>query len=158
MNWKERPTPHYSLERQFESERLRHFPYMDHNPQVGSIRCGRGVSVVFIATHYSIEFKNKQQYHKRKQRLQNRMMNDRMLNEGSQTGRLKKDGFKASLMTCTSDTVRTHIQRCGTTAGEGLLKLCARPKPVTQAVSHRLSHHHRPPACFREPNPRGNSA
>ena len=35
-------------------------------------------------------------------------------------GRLKKDGFKASLMTrkLTSDTVRTHLQRCRT-LGEG---------------------------------------
>ena len=33
-----------------------------------------------------------------------------------------KDGFKASLMTSTSDTVRTHLQRCRT-LGEGLLKV-----------------------------------
>ena len=37
---------------------------------------------------------------------------------------VKKDGFKASLiMTCTSNTVQTHLQRCRT-LGEGLLKLC----------------------------------
>ena len=39
-------------------------------------------------------------------------------------GVLKKDGFKASLMTCTSDTVRTHLQRCWI-LGEVLLKQCA---------------------------------
>ena len=42
----------------------------------------------------------------------------------------KKDGFKASLMTRTSDTVRTHLQRCRT-LGEGLLKLCAHQSPYT---------------------------
>ena len=48
----------------------------------------------------------------------------------------KKDGFKASLMTCTSDTVRTHLQRCRT-LGEGLLKLCAHQSPYT-GRTHRL--------------------
>ena len=48
----------------------------------------------------------------------------------------KKDGFKASLMTCTSDTVRTHLQRCRT-LGEGLLKLCAHQSPYT-GHTHRL--------------------
>ena len=42
----------------------------------------------------------------------------------------KKDGFKASLMTRASDTVRTHLQRCRT-LGEGLLKLCAHQSPYT---------------------------
>ena len=51
-------------------------------------------------------------------------------------GRGKKDGFKASLMTCTSDTVRTHLQRCRT-LGEGLLKLCAHQSPYT-GRTHRL--------------------
>ena len=50
--------------------------------------------------------------------------------------RAKKDGFKASLMTCTSDTVRTHLQRCRT-LGEGLLKLCAHQSPYT-GRTHRL--------------------
>ena len=48
----------------------------------------------------------------------------------------KKDGFKASLMTCTSDTVRIHLQRCRT-LGEGLLELCAHQSPYT-GRTHRL--------------------
>ena len=51
-------------------------------------------------------------------------------------GRLKKDGFKVSLMTRTSDTVRTHLQRYRT-LGEGLLKLCAHQSPYT-GRTHRL--------------------
>ena len=50
--------------------------------------------------------------------------------------RCEKDGFKASLMTRTSDTVRTHLQRCRT-LGEGLLKLCAHQSPYT-GRTHRL--------------------
>ena len=46
----------------------------------------------------------------------------------------KKDGFKASLMTRTSDTVRTHLQRCRT-LGEGLLKLCAHQSHTKAALS-----------------------
>ena len=51
---------------------------------------------------------------------------------------MKKDGFKASLMTCklTADTVRTHLQRCRT-LGKGLLKLCAHQSPYT-GRTHRL--------------------
>ena len=48
----------------------------------------------------------------------------------------KKDGFKASLMTCTSDTVRTHLQSCRTLS-EGLLKLCAHQSPYT-GRAHRF--------------------
>ena len=48
----------------------------------------------------------------------------------------KKDGFKASFMTRTSDTVRTHLQRCRA-LGEGLLKLCAHQSPYT-GRAHRL--------------------
>ena len=48
----------------------------------------------------------------------------------------KKDGFKASLMTRTSDTVRINLQRCRT-LGEGLLKLCAHQSPYT-GRTHRL--------------------
>ena len=48
----------------------------------------------------------------------------------------KKDGFKASLMTRTSDTVRTHLQRFRA-LGEGLLKLCAHQSPYT-GRTHRL--------------------
>ena len=39
-------------------------------------------------------------------------------------------------MTSTSDTVRTHLQRCRT-LGEGLLKLCAHQSPYT-GRTHRL--------------------
>ena len=39
-------------------------------------------------------------------------------------------------MTCTSNTVRTHLQRCRT-LGEGLLKLCAHQSPYT-GRTHRL--------------------
>ena len=39
-------------------------------------------------------------------------------------------------MTRTSDTVRTHLQRCRT-LGEGLLKLCAHQSPYT-GRTHRL--------------------
>ena len=39
-------------------------------------------------------------------------------------------------MTRTSDTVRTHLQRCRT-LGEGLLKLCAHQSPYT-GCTHRL--------------------
>ena len=46
--------------------------------------------------------------------------------------RAKKGWFQGEpyIMTCTSDTVRTHLQRCRT-LGEGLLKLCAHPSPYT---------------------------
>ena len=39
-------------------------------------------------------------------------------------------------MTCTSETVRTHLQRCRT-LGEGLLKLCAHQSPYT-GRTHRF--------------------
>ena len=39
-------------------------------------------------------------------------------------------------MTRTTDTVRTHLQRCRT-LGEGLLKLCAHQSPYT-GRTHRL--------------------
>ena len=55
-------------------------------------------------------------------------------------------------MTCTSDTVRTHLQRCRT-LGEGLLNLCAH-HTHTQAVHIDLSPHRRSPACVRDLNPR----
>ena len=45
-------------------------------------------------------------------------------------GGLKKDGFKENLMTCTSDTVRTHLQRFRT-LGEDILNLCAHHSPYT---------------------------
>ena len=44
-------------------------------------------------------------------------------------------------MTRTSDTVRTHLQRCRT-LGEGLLKLCAH-QTHTQAVHTDFSPHRR---------------
>ena len=83
---------------------------------------------------------------------------------------LKKDGFKASLMTRTSDTVRTHLQRCRT-LGEGLLKLCAHqspytgrthrlfPPPQAASVRPRFEHTATPPSratsrgCYRYANP-----
>ena len=59
---------------------------------------------------------------------------------------MKKDGYKVSLITCTSDTVRTLLKHCWT-LGDGLLKLCAhqsqytghthRPFPSSQAASVR---------------------
>ena len=82
----------------------------------------------------------------------------------------KKDGFKASLMTCTSDTALTHLQRCRT-LGEGLLKLCAHqspytgrtqrlfPSPQAASVRPRFEPTATPPSlvtsrgCYRYPNP-----
>ena len=43
------------------------------------------------------------------------MVSDRKQKHDKNTNSiLQKDGFKASLMTCTSDTVGTHLQRCRT--------------------------------------------
>ena len=82
----------------------------------------------------------------------------------------KKDGFKASLMTCTSDTVRTHLQRCRP-LGEGLLKLYAHqspytgrthtllPSPQAASVRQRFEPTATPPSratsrgCYRYANP-----
>ena len=49
----------------------------------------------------------------------------------------KKDGFKARSVIRTSDTVRTHLQRCRS-LGEDLLKPCAHQNPYT-GRTYRLS-------------------